>query len=99
MFLILQHHNCVGTQTQQIQQIRLNTNMMGKIRRKKFKDLDVDIKTIVSKITNNSAFNKGYLERWLLTKDEKIITKFISLSKIFRFVRDCNKVLKGKNSH
>jgi hypothetical protein len=37
----------------------------------KFKDLDVDIKTIISKITNNSAFNKGYLERWLLTKDEK----------------------------
>jgi hypothetical protein len=43
-------------------------------------------KTIISKITNNSAFNKGYLERWLLTKDEKTITKFISLSKIFRFV-------------
>jgi hypothetical protein len=53
-------------------------------------------KTIISKITNNSAFNKGYLERWLLTKDEKTITKFISLSKIFRFVRDCNKVLNGK---
>jgi hypothetical protein len=32
----------------------------------------------------------------LLTKDEKTITKFISLSKIFRFVRDCNKVLNGK---
>ncbi|EFA13108.1 hypothetical protein TcasGA2_TC001597 [Tribolium castaneum] len=62
----------------------------------KFKDLDVDIKTIISKITNNSASNKGYLERWLLTKDEKTITKFIPLSKIFRFVRDCNKVLNGK---
>jgi hypothetical protein len=62
----------------------------------KFKDLDVDIKTIVSKITNNSAFNKGYSERWLLTKDEKTITKCIPLSKIFRFVRDCNKVLNGK---
>lgn len=62
----------------------------------KFKDLDVDIKTIISKITNNSAFNKGYLERWLLTKDEKTITKFIPLSKIFRFVRDCNKLLNGK---
>jgi hypothetical protein len=62
----------------------------------KFKDLDVDIKTIISKITNNSAFNKGYLERWSLTKDEKTITKFIPLSKIFRFVRDCNKVLNGK---
>jgi hypothetical protein len=62
----------------------------------KNKDLDVDIKTIISKITNNSAFNKGYLERWLLTKDEKTITKFIPLSKIFRFVRDCNKVLNGK---
>jgi hypothetical protein len=56
----------------------------------KFKDLDVDIKTIISKITNNSAFNEGYLERWLLTKDEKTITKFIPLSKIFRFVRDSN---------
>jgi hypothetical protein len=32
----------------------------------KFKDLDVDIKTVVLKITNNSEFNKGYLERWLL---------------------------------
>jgi hypothetical protein len=68
----------------------------GKNKAEKFKDLDVDIKTIVSKITNNSAFNKGYLERWLLTKDEKTITKFIPLSKIFRFVRDCNKVLNGK---
>jgi hypothetical protein len=32
----------------------------------KFKDLNVDIKTVVLKITNNSEFNKGYLERWLL---------------------------------
>jgi hypothetical protein len=58
--------------------------------------LDVDIKTIVSKITNNSVFNKRYLERWLLTKDEKTITKCIPLFKVFRFVRDCNKVLNGK---
>jgi ubiquinone biosynthesis protein COQ9 len=54
----------------------------------KFKDLDVDIKTVVLKITNNSEFNKGYLERWLLTKDGKTVTKFIPLSKIFRFMRD-----------
>jgi hypothetical protein len=47
----------------------------------KIKDLDVDIKTIISKITNNSAFNKGYLERWLLTKDEKTITY-----KIYSFI-------------
>jgi hypothetical protein len=36
------------------------------------------------------------LERWLLTKDEKTITKCIPLSKVFRFVRECNKVLNGK---
>jgi putative ribosome biogenesis GTPase RsgA len=54
----------------------------------KFKDLNVDIKTVVLKITNNSEFNKGYLERWLLTKDGKTVTKFIPLSKIFRFMRD-----------
>jgi ubiquinone biosynthesis protein COQ9 len=54
----------------------------------KFKDLDVDIKTVVLKITNNSEFKKGYLERWLLTKDGKTGTKLIPLSKIFRFMRD-----------
>lgn len=32
----------------------------------------------------------------MLTKDGKTITKFIPLSKIFRFVQDSNKVLNGK---
>jgi hypothetical protein len=80
MYLILEH---------------LDTADSSQYKSEKFKDLDVDIKT-VSKITNNSEFNKAYLERWLLAKDGKTVTKFIPLSKIFRFLRDCNIVLNGK---
>lgn len=64
---------------------------------KSLKELEnVKVKSIVSKIKNNPNFNKGYLERWELTKDGKIITRFIPLTRIFRFARDCDKVLNGK---
>ncbi|KAB0790615.1 hypothetical protein PPYR_14973 [Photinus pyralis] len=53
-------------------------------------------KIITDILKQNVNFNKGYAERLQLTKDGKILEKFIPLSKVFRFCRDIPKVLNGE---
>lgn len=48
------------------------------------------------KVTRNEKFNKGFYNRRNLTKDGKTLEKFIPLSRIFRFCRDVNKILRGE---
>jgi hypothetical protein len=62
----------------------------------KLKEADVGLANTLNKIKNNPSFNKGFLERWQLTKDGKLFEKFIPLSRIFRFCRDVEKVSNGE---
>src|SRR5579863_7057485 len=62
----------------------------------KVKEFDKSLETFVTSIKENSNFNKGFLERWQLTKDGKTLEKFIPLSRMFRFCRDVQKVSNGE---
>jgi hypothetical protein len=65
-------------------------------RDKKFKDTDTDLKTFAARIKHSPNFNRGFLERLQLTKDNQIFCKFIPLKRLFRFCKEIDKVLKGE---
>ena len=61
----------------------------------KIKESDVKLGDLVKKLKGNHNFNEGYLNRWILTKNSKLVSMFLPLNRLFGFCRDVNKVFKG----
>jgi hypothetical protein len=61
----------------------------------KLKESDTAFENLFKKIKGNHNFNKGFLERWKLTKSSKQISLFLTLNRMFGFCKDINRVFRG----
>src|SRR5215475_4274520 len=63
----------------------------------KIKDTEITFERFYHKyLKQNQNFNRGFLQRYTLSRDRQIIEKWIPLKRVFRFCRDVNKVLNGE---